>query len=154
MDRAWWPGRSALPLEFIDLKQPKQGATKVGLGEVPEETEEVQTINRNWVAAFDYNFDGHWGVSATVPLVNRYHHHVVDPEADPMPEQWSFTELGDVRVQGRYRFILGTDSPLSAGIALGLKLPTGSFNVTNAESVAAERMLQPGTGTTDALVTL
>jgi hypothetical protein len=147
-------GRVDLRFEFIDLKQPKQGATKVGLGEVPEEIEEVQTINRNWVAAFDYNFDGHWGISATVPLVNRYHHHIVDPEAAPAPEQWAFTELGDVRVQGRYRFTLGTDSPISAGVALGLKLPTGSFNVTNSEDVAAERMLQPGTGTTDALVTV
>jgi len=61
-------GRVDLRFEFIDLKQPKQGATKVGLGEVPEETEEVQTINPNWVAAFDYNFDGHWGVTATAPL--------------------------------------------------------------------------------------
>jgi hypothetical protein len=60
-------GRVDLRFEFIDLKQPKHGAEKVGLGEVPEETEEVQTINRNWVAVFDYNFDGPWGVSATVP---------------------------------------------------------------------------------------
>jgi len=147
-------GRVDLRFEFIDLKQPKHGAEKVGLGEVPEETEEVQTINRNWVAAFDYNFDGHWGVTATVPLVNRDHNHIVDPEEDPVPEQWAFTELGDVRVQGRYRFTLGTDSPMSAGVALGLKLPTGSYTVTNDEGVAAERMLQPGTGTTDALVTL
>lgn len=147
-------GRVDLRFEFIDLKQPKHGAEKVGLGEVPEETEEVQTINRNWVAAFDYNFDGHWGVTATVPLVNRDHNHIVDPEGDPVPEQWAFTELGDVRVQGRYRFTLGTDSPVSAGVALGLKLPTGSYTVTNDEGVAAERMLQPGTGTTDALVTL
>jgi len=146
-------GRVDLRFEFIDLKQPKQGATKVGLGEVPEETEEVQTINRNWVAAFDYNFDGHWGTSLVVPLVNRSHNHIVDPEGAQTPEQWTFTELGDVRVQGRYRFNLGSDVPLSAGIALGLKLPTGSFTVTNAEGVAAERMLQPGTGTTDALVT-
>ena len=146
-------GRVDLRFEFIDLKQPKHGAEKVGLGEVPEETEEVQTINRNWVAAFDYNFDGHWGVTATVPLVNRDHNHIVDPEDDPVPEQWAFTELGDVRVQGRYRFTLGTDSPMSAGVALGLKLPTGSYTVTNDEGVEAERMLQPGTGTTDALVT-
>ena len=136
-------GRVDLRFEFIDLKQPKQGATKVGLGEVPEETEEVQTINRNWIAAFDYNFDGHWGVSAMVPLVNRYHDHIVDPEGEPTPEQWAFTELGDVRVQGRYRFTVGANSPLSAGFALGLKLPTGSFDVTNSEGVAAERMLSP-----------
>jgi hypothetical protein len=147
-------GRFDLRFEFIDLKQPKQGATKVGLGQVPEETEEVQTINRNWVASFDYNFDGHWGVSAVVPLVDRYHHHIVDPEGAPQSEQWAFTELGDTRVQGRYRFSLGEDRPVNAGIALGLKLPTGSFAVANDEGVQAERMLQPGTGTTDALVTL
>ena len=146
-------GRVDLRFEFIDLKQPKQGATKVDLGEVPEETEEVQTINRNWVAAFDYNFDSHWGLSAAVPLVDRSHHHIVDPEDTAVPEQWNFTELGDVRVQGRYRFSFGADVPMTAGVALGLKLPTGSFNVTNAEGVQAERMLQPGTGTTDALVT-
>ena len=147
-------GRFDLRFEFIDLKQPKQGATKVDVGQIPEETEEVQTINRNWIASFDYNFDGHWGVTATVPLVNRYHNHVVDPEDTAVPEQWAFTELGDIRVQGRYRFSLGEDSPWKAGVALGLKLPTGSFSVTNDEDVQAERMLQPGTGTTDALVTL
>jgi hypothetical protein len=146
-------GRVDLRFEFIDLKQPKQGATKVDLGQVPEETEEIQTINRNWVAAFDYNFDGHWGVNLTVPLVNRYHHHLADAEDNPTPEQWSFTELGDIRVQGRYRFTLSADGPLSAGVALGLKFPTGSFTVTNSEGVAAERMLQPGTGTTDLLIT-
>jgi hypothetical protein len=147
-------GRFDLRFEYIDLNQPKQGAERVGLGQVPEETEEVQTINRNWVAAFDYNFDGHWGVSATVPLVDRFHHHIVDPQGAQVPEQWSFTELGDVRVQGRYRFMLGDEAPVNAGVALGLKLPTGSFTVTNDEGVQAERMLQPGTGTTDALVTL
>jgi len=146
-------GRIDLRFEFIDLDQPKQGATRVDLGQIPEETEEIQTINRNWVATFDYNFDGYWGVNVIAPLVDRYHHHLADAEDNPTPEQWSFTELGDIRVQGRYRFTLSRDGPISAGIALGLKLPTGSFTVTNPEGVAAERMLQPGTGTTDLLIT-
>ena len=146
-------GRVDLRFEFIDLDQPKQGATKVDLGQVPEETEEIQTINRNWVATFDYNFDGHRGVNVIAPLVDRYHHHLADAEDNPTPEQWSFTELGDLRVQGRYRFTLSADGPVSAGVALGLKFPTGRFTVTNSEGVAAERMLQPGTGTTDMLLT-
>ena len=63
-------GRIDLRFEFIDLDQPKQGATRVDLGQIPEETEEIQTINRNWVATFDYNFDGHWGVNVIAPLVD------------------------------------------------------------------------------------
>src|SRR5262249_43494778 len=38
------------------------------------------------------------------------------------------------------------------GLYFGLKLPTGSTRVTNAEGDRAERTLQPGTGTTDALI--
>ncbi len=54
------------------------------------------------------------------------------------------------RRQSVYQLRALTPRPRSAGVALGLKLPTGSFTVTNSEGVAAERMLQPGTGTTDA----
>lgn len=147
-------GRFDLRFEFIDQNQPKHGAERVSLGEVPEETEEVQTINRNWIAQFAYNFDTHWGMTATVPLINRYHHHIVEGEGGPTPEQWAFTELGDARLLGSYQLTLGADVPVTAGIALGLKLPTGSFNVTNDEGVAAERMLQPGTGTVDGIATV
>ncbi|HTS52180.1 MAG TPA: hypothetical protein VMH26_02810 [Burkholderiales bacterium] len=93
-------GRVDLRFEFIDLDQPKQGATKVDLGQVPEETEEIQTINRNWVAAFDYNFDGHWGVNLIVPLVDRYHHHLADAEDDPLPSNGRSPSSGTYACKG------------------------------------------------------
>ena len=40
----------------------------------------------------------------------------------------------------------------ATGIHFGLKLPTGRFNVRNGDGEFAERSLQPGTGTTDALL--
>lgn len=49
MDRARRPALDPR-FEFIDLNQPKEGAAKVDLSEVAEETEEIQTLNRNWVA--------------------------------------------------------------------------------------------------------
>src|SRR5260221_3794786 len=39
--------------------------------------------------------------------------------------------------------------PRSAGVTLGLKLPTGKHDVANDEGEEAERTLQPGTGTTE-----
>jgi hypothetical protein len=71
-----------------------------------------------------------------------------------VPEHWSFTEPGDLRVTGRYQTALATaaDSQPIAGVLFGLKLPTGRTNLANAEGELAERTLQPGTGTTDALL--
>jgi hypothetical protein len=40
----------------------------------------------------------------------------------------------------------------AAGLNFGLKLPTGDYKQRNAEGELAERTLQPGTGTTDALL--
>ena len=71
-----------------------------------------------------------------------------------MPESWKFRELGDVRVVGRYQltFIGNPTQPSTAGITFGVKLPTGRTNVANANGELAERTLQPGSGTTDAII--
>jgi hypothetical protein len=69
-------------------------------------------------------------------------------------DEWSFREFGDLRVTGRYQaFLPGSDAaPRIGGVFLGLKLPTGKTDVANAAGDAAERTLQPGTGTTDLVV--
>ena len=38
------------------------------------------------------------------------------------------------------------------GLQFGIKLPTGKFDVANDEGEVAERSLQPGSGTTDAIL--
>ena len=50
-------GRFDLRYEFIDQDQPRSGTNKVGVGEVPRDHDEVRTINRNFIAGFDYIFD-------------------------------------------------------------------------------------------------
>src|SRR5690242_4670159 len=56
---AWTePGaRFDLRYEYIDQDQPMSGSKKVGVGQIRQHHDEVRTINRNWLANFDYTFD-------------------------------------------------------------------------------------------------
>jgi hypothetical protein len=147
-------GKLDLRYEFIRQAQPRAGAEAVGVGEVPrQEHDEVRTINRNYVVQFDYNFNAQWGLSAIVPFVSRDHQHIHNDQdtGDREPEAWHFNELGDARITGRYQLHLHSEAPSTVGFAVGLKLPTGRHNIANEDGEIAERMLQPGSGTTDLL---
>jgi len=143
-----------LKYESIDLDQPRAGSDKVSVGEIPRHHDEVETRNRNLVGALDWGFAPNWGLSVSVPYVDRYHLHIHNHHGERIPEEWDFRQLGDARVQARYAFMqsAGTESLCQSGITFGIKLPTGKFDVVNDEGEAAERTLQPGTGTTDALL--
>lgn len=146
------PGlRADLRFEFIDQDQPRHGSDKVALGEIERHHDEVRTLNRNWLLNLDYGFDTQWGVAVTLPVANRDHdhlanHHHDDGDEEQVPEAWNFTEVGDVRVLGRYRM------NSASGVKFGLKLPSGDHEVANDEGDLAERTLQPGSGTTDILL--
>jgi hypothetical protein len=146
-----------LRFEAVNQNQPYMGSHKVAVGQFPRDHDEVRTTNRNWVAGADYTFNADWALNVSVPIVRRDHLHLENDfdAGTQSPERWKFTELGDVRVLARRRLATfeGADARLGmAGINFGLKLPTGSTSVTNAEGERAERTLQPGTGTTDGLI--
>jgi hypothetical protein len=150
------PGwRLDLRYEYIDQDQPRAGTRRVNVGEVPAHHDEVRTKNQNLLATFDYGITPEWGVSVIVPWVNRVHDHIHNHHGEQIPEHWSFSDLGDVRVQGRWQAILdatSTERASFAGATFGVKLPTGKTDVANGEGEVAERSLQPGTGTTDLLL--
>lgn len=153
---AWTePGaRADLRYEYIRQDQPMAGDDKVSVGQIPRHHDEVSTLNRNWIATFDYAFDATWGVSLVVPVVDREHLHIHNHQGAQLPESWAFTELGDVRLLGRYQFPAEQGSGDQTdiwGLTFGLKLPTGKFDIANEDGDKAERTLQPGSGTTDAL---
>lgn len=141
-----------LRYEFIDQSQPRAGSRKVAVGEIRRHHDEVRTINRNFISTLDYRLSPTWGVALQAPLVSRTHDHNHNHHGAVIPEQWSFTELGDARVLGRYYFAEEESTSLSANFNFGVKLPTGSTDVTNAEGDRAERSLQPGSGSTDVLL--
>ena len=116
-----------------------------------EDAIERHTRNLNVVTTLGYGFSPQWSVSLRLPVVHRDHlHDLIDAETGlaTTPEQWRFTRLGDVQWLARRQF-LADDVATSYALYGGLKLPTGTTTVTNADGVRAERALQPGTGTTD-----
>lgn len=148
------PGwRVDLRYEYLDQDQPMAGGHKVGVGEVHRHHDEVETLNRNWLASVDYTFDERWGVSASVPVADRDHLHVHNHHGAQLDESWDFRRLGDIRVVGRRQWTRETPGSLGfMGITFGVKLPTGRFDVANGEGEVAERSLQPGSGTTDGIL--
>lgn len=103
----------------------------------------------------DYTFNEKWGISATLPVLDRDHLHIHNHMGGQIPERWTFTEAGDLRVLGRRQW---RGESLEAqrldfyGVNFGLKLPTGRRDVRNVDGDLAERTLQPGSGTTDLLL--
>jgi hypothetical protein len=150
------PGlRLDLRFEYIDQDQPRAGSKRVSVGEIPQHHDEIRTINRNWLATLDYTFNEAWGVSATLPVIDRDHSHIHNHGGAQLLDQWSFTEAGDVRVLGRRQWRAESAEAQRLdffGATFGLKLPTGKDDVRNPEGLLAERTLQPGSGTTDLLV--
>jgi hypothetical protein len=112
------------------------------------EHQEQSTLNRNVRIDLDYAINANWGVDVEIPVVKREHRHIEVDSAEQ--ERWDFTALGDMRVRARYVFAGNAAS--SWGLTFGAKLPTGEFDKQNREGELAERTLQPGSGTTDALI--
>jgi len=149
------PGtRYGLRFEYVDQDQPQTGTRKLAVGEIPRHHDEVRTTNRNWLATVDHAFNASWSMSLALPVVDRSHQHIHNHMGAQQPESWNFTEPGDLRVLARYQFAPAAkgEGDSRAGIEFGLKLPTGAFDVRNADGDPAERTLQPGSGTTDALI--
>ena len=145
-----------LRYEHIDLDQPRFGRDRVGVGEVHRHHDEVETRNRNWVATAEWNVAPLWALSIAVPYVDRTHAHVHNHQGRAILDTWEFRGLGDVRVQVRHAIAEWTEEPQmrmsSWGAIAGVKLPTGRRDRRNGEGLLAERTLQPGTGTTDAML--
>lgn len=139
-------------LESVTQKQLRSGTTRIDASQVTgEEAIERHTKNLNLVTTLGYGIDADWSVSVRVPVVRRDHlHDLVDEQTGQItgPEQWRFTKLGDVQVLGRRQFVAG-DGAASYAAFGGLKLPTGTISVSNADGSRAERALQPGSGSTD-----
>lgn len=145
-----------LRYEAITQDQPRNGSTKVGVGQIRRHHDEVSTKNRNLVGTYDTTFNADWGLSVSAPLVDRQHGHIHNHNGGRIPEAWDFRALGDVRAVARYRLASHESREHgetgASGLLFGVKLPTGRINLRNAAGDLAERTLQPGTGTTDAIV--
>jgi hypothetical protein len=127
----------------------------------PQEVEKY-TRNNYLTLGIDYSKSRDWGVNVQVPYIDRLHSTLGTASDGFTPghgggQYDSHTRsLGDVRVIGRYQ---GFTPQCNFGVLYGLKLPTGSHTEMGTSTdptapgpVPIDRGLQPGTGTTDAIV--
>ena len=130
-------------------------ATNTQTGD-PAEVEQF-TSNHYVTATLDYSNGNSWGVSVSVPYINRTHS-TLGVGSDGVtfdPANGAYTSsgsgLGDVRVIGRY---FGFTEARNFGVQFGLKLPTGKKNqvADDGSGTAVDPGLQRGTGTTDLIV--
>lgn len=154
-------GLVALPGTTVDLRYDyvPQNQLRSGTGAVdrsainlPTNREiERYTYNSYVTATVDRQFNAVWGVDLQVPVIVRPHATVSQGDTE---ESFSHTNgLGDVRLTARWQ---GIGGPGITGLQFGLKLPTGgfgqSFRTGPQAGSAVDRGLQPGTGTTDAII--
>ena len=126
--------------------------------------QEVEKYTRNNYATLqlDYKSKNDWGVNVQLPYIIRSHSTLGTASdgavAGPGGGQYDSrtSSLGDAKIIGRYE---GFSANHNWGLLLGIKLPTGSYqregissDPTESGSVPIDRGLQPGTGTTDAIV--
>ncbi|SHG72452.1 transporter [Massilia sp. CF038] len=143
-----------LRFESIKQDQPMTGSRKLAVGEIKAHHDEVSTMNRNAVVRYSHSFGNGFGLEVSGAIGKREHEHIHNHHGAQIFDSWSFTELGDVRVTGRYQLLTMDDPlrPANAGITFGLKLPTGKFDLANGKGAVGERSMQPGTGTTDLIL--
>lgn len=152
-----------LRYSYARADQWQAGAKKIAT-EAPshsgEEIENRRTINQMANLNLDYAINRQWGVMLGLPYVMRDHAHTLDPvSAGPVGQQAKFSEIGDIRVVGKYKFGLSTPDA-GAGLRFGVKLPTGATNKAMtpsspddpAASYKLERSSQPGSGSTDGIL--
>ncbi len=146
--------RLDLRFDYFDQDQLRTGTGTVDRGAITFPTDrEIQrdTVNRNLTLSADYSPDADWGVNLQVPFFDRTHGTVAS--GDVALSTSSFRRVGDIRVIGRYQ---GFSPDHTTGIQIGFKLATGAFDerfVAGPQAGAPlDRGLQPGTGTTDALL--
>ena len=171
MQFSYTPGiKLDLRWDFIDQNQLRTGTGRISSTAASQVIEngspaEVEKYTRNnyYTLGIDYSTSPDWGVNVQVPFIDRSHRTLgmASDGTTPGPgggQYDSRTEsFGDVKVVGRYQgFVPGCSN---LGVLLGLKLPTGSHTDTGTStdptapgSVPIDRGLQPGTGTTDAIL--
>jgi hypothetical protein len=151
------PGlRVDMRLETIKQDKLREGTKVVGAEAVTDEIVPLKTHDRNALLTLDYPFSQLWAVQVALPLLQRTHTQLTrNEDGSETINEFKLNGLGDVRVVGRYALSNNADvrtGGYGAGLNFGIKLPTGQHRVIAPNAQLAEPGLQPGTGTTDAIM--
>jgi len=159
-----------LRYDFLNQDQLRSGTSTISSSAASKlvnnnGNQEVEKYTRNnyITAAIDYSTNPNWGVNVQIPYIDRTHSTLgtnsdgTTPDVDGGQYSSSTSNLGDVKVIGRYQ---GFSDQHNFGLLFGLKLPTGNHSLNGVSTdpnilgtpTPIDRGLQPGTGTTDAIL--
>jgi Putative MetA-pathway of phenol degradation len=131
-------------MAFVQYDYMDQNRNWSGSSEAPAANNDDKELETHFVTfGAQYMFNDKWGAQLEVPYDFRYFKGT-DEENNIASHNWS--QLGDIRIEGIYT---GFVADLSAGVTLGLKLPTGSYTE---DTDLVDRDTQIGTGSTDVLL--
>jgi hypothetical protein len=144
-----------LRYDFYNQNDLRSGTGRVNRGALtlPNDAEiQQQTVNRNATLTLDYGISQDWGVTVTLPWLERRHTTIAPGDTELSSSRSD--AIGDVRVLARY---MGLSEGQDWGLQFGLKLPTGNSHRVNFDGgpqtgEMVDRGLQSGTGSTDLLV--
>jgi len=126
-------------MAFFNYAYQDQNRNWSGTSQAPAANNDDKDIETHFVTAgVQYMFNRSWGGQVEVPYDFR-HFKTADTSRN-----WN--QLGDIRLRGIYA---GFFADQSAGITLGVKLPTGDFKF---DPDVVDRDTQIGTGSTDILL--
>jgi len=130
-------GEGAMP--FFDYAYQNQSQNWSGTSRAPAANNDDKDIETHFLTfGLQYMFDRSWGAQIDIPYDFRHF-----KSADGTV---SWNQLGDIRLRGIYT---GFFADQSAGVTLGVKLPTGDFKF---DPDVVDRDTQLGTGSTDLLL--
>lgn len=146
--------------DYLNQDQLRSGKGQASAAAVGASGQEVEKFTRNnyLTVGVDYTFSPEWGVNVQMPWINRNHATLGTGSDGSAPADGAYasstSSLGDVKIVGRYQ---GFTPQRNFGVMFGLKLPTGSHTQTGiladgSGPATIDRGLQPGTGTTDAIL--
>lgn len=133
-------GMASLSYAYSDQTRNWNGTSKA-----PADSNVDKEVRTHFVTlGLQYMFNRNWGMAVETPYVSRYFKAEND-DGDVLSD--TYNGIGDIRIRGLYT---GFSEDLSAGVSLGLKLPTAS-HTQSSTAVDIDRDTQIGSGSTDIL---
>ena len=120
---------------------------------LPDHHREIRTQNTLVQVDLSFGVTPRLTLAGSLPIINQRDHEHWDDVGDPtehFTREDGSSGFGDVRLGARYALIVKTKDLLTG--ALAIKLPTGAYTLHDSEGGINEPTIQPGTGTTDVIL--
>ncbi len=151
-----------LSYRFVPMDTPHAGSHKIAqsinpainfdTGQIePDAHREVRTDNELGQLDLAVGVSARTSVALSFPLVNNRLHEHVDLDAGDVFSTQTYSGFGDVRIMVRHAHLRQLRHQFVGGI--GVKTPSGVYQLRDAEGEISEPGVQPGTGSWDPIVT-